>query len=338
MTSDFELINIWHHIEDQVKPSKSQMVRQVMDVHIKGNVIDFNFDSIETNEIFNDLLDKFSEQKECDDIFGIQVLGRNISEELAFSIEDRRMKVYISNYNWPKAQSKSPFKKHVKFELRYLESCPAIKSHTRGYKSSFCLWWTTRPEYTITTPSGMQMKNDNSLRLSCMMTAILPDGELKTRNFKNLNLKKPDVTVKEGKHVYTYVINDKDYTTIYQDDIDIIEISFVGEYEVSYKKRFWGFVGFAGLLLFYSFYELLKITVDLPFLVALLSFTFIYIEYDRYNHPLPLENVVGISIVISWLLLFFVIIYLFTGTVDHIIRFFSNSTNITQMLGTIILH
>lgn len=312
MTSDFELINVWHHIEDQIKPSKTQMVRQVMDVHIKGDVIEFNFDSVETNQIYNSFIDKFSDTKECDDIFGMQVFGRNINEELAFSIEDRRMKVYISNYNWPKASSKSLFssKKHVKFEFKYLESCPAIKLNIFGYKSSFCLWWPTRPEYTITLPSSMKMNYDNDLRLSCMRTALLPNGELKTSNFKKLNLKKPDVTVNQGKNVYTYVINDNDYKAIYQDDIDIIEISFVGEYEVRYKKRFWGFVGFAVILIFYSLYELFSKTIDLPFLVALLSFTFIYIEYDRYNYPIPLENAVGVSIVISWLIIFPVILYL----------------------------
>ena len=139
-----------------------------------------------------------------------------------------------------------------------------------------------------------------------------------------------------GKNVYTYRIEDKCYERIYNisESCELIETVFNGSYNVSYSMIFWGLPAFGAILIIYSIVQFILFlngqkTPELPFLLALFSFSFIILELNKQNYEYPLQKLIyfsiGISTVIIGLVLFFFILDSFFGfnSTSHINQTFN---------------
>lgn len=312
-----EVKQVWHHIEDNLRPSKTQMIRQVMDLVTSEPVIELDFRNYENDE--SKLLEKLiklaaSKKPEnahehfkgkSNQIFGLNIQGRNKNQELAFIHDEDELSINIDGYDWPK-EIGGDKKQHIKLEIKYFESCPQFTKIYTGYKSYFMIWWPIKPEFTITLPLGMRMA-DKKQNLSMFCYRIgKKDDELNHALFPEIKLKGPDVTKNEGRNVYTYVIKDKDYKNIYPTDMEIPFIVFRGSYETKYSPTFWGLFFFSIALFIFSIAEMIStlflnniLLPDIPFLVILGSFSFFSFELKRLNYIIPLSSVIWASIIFS---------------------------------------
>lgn len=323
MAKKIEIKQVWHHIEDNLSPSKTQKIRQVMDLITDEPFIELDFknyhskmDKESLKQLFNSILTNLDPKDfhdlfkgVSDQIFGLQIIGRNKSQELAF-IHDKEMLYINIGDGWPKEMDFSGFKgikNHIKLEIDYLESYPHFEHSWKGYKSRFMIWWPIRPEFTITLPLGMYMssKADN-LTLFCYRVAMLPDGEITHSIWENIRLKEPDVTKNGERNVYTYVIKDEDFKNIYPDDAEIPFIVFRGSYQTRHAAIHWGIFLFSFILFVFSIAEiqstLLVLNIelpDIPFLVILGSYSFFCFELMRLNYILPMRTVIWGSIIFS---------------------------------------
>lgn len=348
MLKKIGLQQIWHHIEDKLNPSRSQMIRQVMDIYTNEEIV--KIDLVDTSKAIT------SKQT---DIFGLQIKGRNPERELAFIHEKNSIYVNIGNIKWPFEKigidNTNP-RKHVKLEIKFFEADPDIEKHIRGYTANFGISLPIRPEFSITVPRGMKM--EKSWIPSFLQCKIL--GEKKIRGLLKLELNiklkcksnenkytflpkimkikivEPVSTRFDGKNVYTYRIEDKSYKRIYNipETCELFETVFNGSYHVSYSMIFWGLPAFGVILIIYSIAQFILFldgqkTPDLPFLIALFSFSFIILELNKQNYEYPLQKLIYISIGISTLVIGLV---LFFFIIDSIFGF--NSTlHINQTLN-----
>ncbi len=347
MSGKVDIKQVWHHLEDNLSPSETQKIRQVMDISTTRSFIELDFKKYDTlidrTSLINKLVENLQEDSDpaatYDDfkgdpeqIFGLKIRGRNQNQELAFIHDEEKLHINIDGYNWPREikDNVTGTKKHVKLEIEYFESFPQFDKSWRGYKAHFYIWWPIRPEFTITLPLGMYMSEKSKLKLFCFR---ISKSKISTNYsvWENIKFKGPNVTKKENHNVYSYVIEDEDYKNIYPDGEEIPFIVFRGSYETKHNATYWALFLFSPVLVVLSIAEIIstlfqpKITLpDLPFLVILASFSFSCFELVRLNYIIPLRKLIWGSIafsVVTTLLILIVYItnFLNNGLSHHII-------------------
>lgn len=141
MGDDIHIEQVWHHIEDQLRPSFSRKVRQVMDVYTCNKHLAIDLDE--------------------DGLSNLQIVRRDLSQDLPFIYTNKKLYVNLGDpANWPNEMSidnKSGNRKHIKIELKYRESPALNKNFVNGYTSDFTIKWPIRPEFYITVPLGMEI-------------------------------------------------------------------------------------------------------------------------------------------------------------------------------------
>jgi len=199
-----EIEQSWWHVEDQLKPSKCRLFRQVMDFYAKTNFLEYDLPLSDG------------------DILGLWVISRNKPGELAFIVDGHKLYVNLGDINsWPDEMiisgSKTTLRKHVKIEIKYMEQY--TKSGTgfefnkwrfwKGYRGYLVIELPIRPEFMITVPLGMEIEH-RSKKLKLTLFRIHEDyGADANEGFKEISLKVEDpiVNKRDGKKVYTYVIS-----------------------------------------------------------------------------------------------------------------------------------
>jgi len=278
----------WHHIEDQLRPSPSRIVRQVMDIYTYDKYLEIDF--------------------EGEEFYGLQINGRNPRQELAFIHQNDKLFVNLGDLSkWPDEmdiEGNSKNRKHIKLEIEYRES-PEIDLHEyNGYTGFFTINWPIRPEFIITLPLGMNIKDKgHSIKLSM----IIDCGEAEI--LEDVALIGPDLTKRDDRHVYSYVINDDDYQKILNTP-DSCDIIISCEYDVENDIKFWALPFFAIILITLSLAEIVKFLTaekmdipDLGFLIALFSFSFLILALHKENYEIPLEKLVDSSIILTIILI-----------------------------------
>ncbi|WJI10467.1 hypothetical protein FGU46_10385 [Methanobacterium sp. CWC-01] len=306
---------VWHHIEDQLKPSNCQIVRQVMDIYTDKYYLGIDFYT-------NIDEDKQEHERNEGDIFGLQVKGRNLNRYLAFINQEEKLYVNLGNLDdWPtQIPINGPFnlQKHVRLEIKYGESNPNFKFKFNGYIGYFKINWPIRPEFSITVPLGMRM-SDKGKNFHLDFYRIY-SSNLREK-WEKLRIEDPDIVRKNGKNVYTFAINEEDYREIILETPNTVEMLFKGSYHVSHDKKYWGLPAFGLVLVIFSLVELYKsifefkidlitglyvqsfTTPDLGILIALFSFSFLIISLHKENYEIPFVNFVNFSILFTWLII-----------------------------------
>lgn len=298
------------------------MIRQVMDIYTMDDKIDINFAGTE--------------------IFGLQIIGRNVGQELGFIHEGKLIKVNISNLNWPneiRSNSKNSLKKHVKMEIKFFMNLGFRKTISNWLKFVLLIkkWgslyaylgefeikgkiengWIIRPEFSVKLPLGLKMLKHDELNLT--VNRYYPKGS--RTNCKRIypyiiqcditdpyvesieiNLKEPDVTRVDGKRLYTFVIDDKEYNDLLlktrEEDCSLL---YHGEYNVVHENRFiW--IPIFGIILV-PFVIIVAIQSILgnngsisqaTVIVAVLSYFILFLTLKREEYELPLEKVVTLT-------------------------------------------
>lgn len=319
----FELQQIWYHLEDFRSPSEVQMIRQVMDIYTFDDIIEINFGGTE--------------------IFGLQIIARNLNQELGFIHEGNVVKVNISNLNWPdeikSSVSSGNIKKHVKMEIKYFTALKfkdkkneininekfislfrdrSLHSYIGRYEigGSDEIKWVIRPEFTIKLPLGLKMLKNDELNLE--FNRYYPDGSIKSckriypyiihcdrsepyiKSYE-LNLKDPDITRINGKRLYTFVIDDKDYNEIIlETPEENCILSFHIDYNVVHENRFLWIPLFGFILLPFTIFIVIQSIrggngiSQTTLIVAVLSYFILFLTLKREEYELPMEKIVNI--------------------------------------------
>jgi hypothetical protein len=298
LSSNPEIEQSWWHIEDQLKPSNCRTIRQVMDFYSKKEYIEYDLPPSDG------------------EISGLQIINRENKGELGFIVENHKLFVNLGNFeNLPGemlisednliiSRFKTSLRKHVKLEIKYMEQYkkPGLgfdfnKWHFwDGYTGYFTIELPIRPEFMITVPFGMEIK-DKGKKLELTLFRIY-EPELRNNlenkkethskcpekwyykifnatkekfsknkeeffaNFEEIPLKVeyPIVTKKDGKRIYSYTISQKAMDII----LDTPETSVVLQttYYVKNERKFWGVTLFAGILIFFTLVEIWRILID----------------------------------------------------------------------------
>ena len=282
METDFiEIQQTWWHIEDEISPSYGRKIRQVMDIYTDKSVINVPLSGTR--------------------FIGLKIIGRNINKELAFTENDDEIRVNLGNLKeWPLAYDCPVPAWHVKLEINYTIQDPSFipTRLNAGYKTAFGISGQIQPEFYITVPLGMEIKNKGqSIRLFDYrsnnseehITEITPNNVYLNDN--------------EGKKRYNVVISSDDYLKLKDDNNDYDEILFGVEYEVNSNYRFKILSFFAFLLLALSIFNVfINSLLSLPYLILIPVLTIALTLYkDRYE--IPWERAVFTIISLSIILL-----------------------------------
>lgn len=312
LPEDFEIEQTWWHIEDQLNPSKLRIIRQVMDVY--------------TNKDY--LKIELSENHE-DRIFGLQVNARNRNLELAFIVKDNYLFINLGgNELWPKEistnNSQSAKRKHVKFELKYIERYKEeddglIRVKWNGYKGYLLINSYIRPEFIISVPMGMKIK-DKGKDLDIIIYQMTDSEKVYATKLKLID---PMITDKNGKNTYTYAIDDnKDQDLILKAPIDW-QMAVSGKYNVIHDFKFWAVPGFGAILMYLSFVEFLRIifnngnivlgTPEISIVISLFSFSAIVLTLYKEKYEIPVHRFVNFSVIFTTaILIILLFIYLYS--------------------------
>lgn len=174
----------------------------------------------------------------------------------------------------------------------------------QGYVGSFEIDWFIQPEFSITLPLGMEMNNDgNKLKL------FFKRGS----DFQELKFDKPSISKKDGKRVYTYIINSESYKKILETP-DNSNVGFKALYEVNNEIKFFTVPLFSLVLIVYSFIEIgyiinmylshnysnLSLINNPTFVIVSLSFLGLYLTFRKDDYEIPGNKIVIASIILSF--------------------------------------
>lgn len=316
------------------------MIRQVMDIYTLDNIIEIDFGGTE--------------------IFGLQIIARNLNQELGFIHEGNVVKVNISNLNWPdemeSTSNSAKTKKHVKLEIKYFMALKfrdkisrwdkiisffknrSLHSYIGRYKIGMLkeLKWIIRPEFTIKLPLGLKMLRNEELNLE--FNRYYPNGRIKSgkriypyiiqyihtapyiESFE-LNLKDPDITRVDGKRLYTFVIDDKDYNeVILETTQEDCVLSFHVDYNVVHENRFLWIPIFGLILVPFAIFIVAQSILgnngisQATVIVAVLSYFILFLTLKREEYELPMEK--AVNYISGFLLILFIIWILFVIYLD----------------------
>lgn len=298
----------WYHIEDQTKPGFSRKTIQIINACTSKNYLEIDF-NIRT-------------------FFGLKIRDKFTNEESSYRLDGKKLTINLGNMaNFPKGLDTFNRKsvnitknREIKIEIIYNEPLKVEKT-LNGYKSYFTTYWAIRPEFIIKVPKGMEINNNGkTIRLG-----IIINQKKIMHKLNNVYLLEPDITsdLQDNKLIYTYVINDNNYTKILDSD-DNAEMIFTCEYKVSYDKKFYIIPFFAIIMLLLAISQIAKFTsnniklIDLGFLIALFSYSFLIITLHREQYEIPFVTFVDSVVLINMIAVFGMLIIYLSGLNDII--------------------
>lgn len=310
-----EIEQSWWHIEDQLKPSKCRIFRQVMDLYIENNYFEIDLPTGEGT------------------ILGLQILSRNKPMEIPFIVKDHKLYVNLGEIEqWPSEmdiheERKNPLKRHVKIEIQYMEEysdpCVGIelsKNLTKAYTAYLSIDSPIRPEFRITLPHGLEIEDDGK-KLELTLFVFENDFEDCIDNQNNgyqeitLEIKDPIINRVNGKKVYSYLISPDSHKIILNVS-DGCEILLQATYHVRNEPNFWGITVFAGILIVFTIVEVLRVLTNVPdigtpelsMLIALFSFTAFVLTLNKENYEIPGSKFVIASIFFTIIGMFIILL------------------------------
>lgn len=288
LSEKYDIEEVWWNFEDQLKPSKCQFFRQVMDIYTEDESI---------------LRIDFEEQ----DLFGIQIFGKNFfNNEIPF-VYSKQLIMNIGNLeNWPNTPEQT---KHVKLELRYGQPNPDFKfsklKFWHGYKGPIIIDWRIRPEFTITVPAGMEIP-DSGRNLK-----IWVERETEERGVRcYLKYRKPVITKKDGKRVYTYAMTENSYEFLEKFFSETPKGGLEGSYDVHNDWKFFSLPVFSAILGLVSAYTVItsynsylnyihESQFNIELIIVVLSLIGLTLTLHKEDYEIPLNTFLNISIVVT---------------------------------------
>jgi hypothetical protein len=283
----------WWHIEDAIKPVPGQTFRQVMDIYTnKSSII------IKLNPPF----------------IKLKIRRKDTGQEIPFITDEEGIKLNLNkSSSWP-SSGNSPFEKHIKLEIEYTDVGFKPKSKFPfGYKSSFRIDGFTQPEFSITIPRGMKLVskgNNTKIRMN-WIPKVKKHGKKQKKIIKPLKFHDTIyINQEDGKRTYNFLIDSQSYDKIIETP-NKYNLSFGIQYRVINQFRFLLIPGIAILLIFLGILEFnnalnsLNIkpinntgsfTVQLTYIVILISFTTFYLNLLRERYEIPFNNFIMVSI------------------------------------------
>lgn len=265
-----EIIQTWWHIEDQIRPSKARLIRQVMDIYTDESLL-----TIPGNL----------------NILGLKIKARNLNRELAFIEMGGETVVNLGNLDdWPPAPEEGM--KHVKLDVVYTIINPNFKNYSLGliYEAAFEIDELIQPDFYITVPLGMKIRNNGKL-----VTIFFYNQSNGIIREKELDFEGPFVDDDNGKERYNYLIKTKDYYSVLEDISEEGKIGFQILYESSFDGRLYLIPAMAMIFLFYSIWRVSQLIygnesggISIPYLLLLLASlagTILTFSKEGYNLP-----------------------------------------------------
>lgn len=328
-----EIEQSWWHIEDQLKPSKCRIFRQVMDLYVENNYFEIDLPASDGN------------------ISGLQIISRNKPMEIPFIVKDHKLYVNLGEIEqWPSemdinSDNAENLKRHVKIEIKYMEEYPdpqmgieLNEDLNKSYTGYLSIKLPIRPEFRITIPHGLEIENDGK---KLELTLFVYGGDYNSENCRNendydeisLKIEAPIINRINGKKTYTYLIS-PDSQNIILDVPNECEMLLQATYHVRNEPNFWGIPVFAGILIVFTVVEVLRVltnvsdigTPELSMLIALFSFTAFVLTLNKENYEIPCSRFVIASIIFTIMGMFIILMkYLifldFNTIINQIIQF-----------------
>jgi hypothetical protein len=287
-----EIIQTWWHIEDQIRPSKARLIRQVMDIYTDESLL----------TISGNL-----------NILGLKIKARNLNRELAFIEMGGETVINLGNLDdWPPAPEKGL--KHVKLDVVYTIINPNFKNYYLGliYESAFEIDELIQPDFYITVPLGMKIRNNGKL-----VTIFFYHRDGIIIKEKELGFEGPFIDDDNGKERYNYLIKSNDYYTVLKDIGEEGHIGFQILYESSFDRRLYLIPAMALIFLFYSIWRVSQLIsgngtgdISIPYLLLLLASlagTLLTFSKEGYNLPfnkLTIFSMIGLILGFAFELLY----------------------------------
>lgn len=272
----FILKQTWWHIENKKHPSNSIVFTEVTDIYT-----DEQFIYYQIKEFF----------------VGLKVRSRYKNHELNFIQRKDFIQINLGNLktDWPPSNMCDENIRHVKVEIQYTDMNPNFENSfpRLGYKSTYDVDGITQPEFSITVPLGMKIRDTKKIRLL-----------LKRENDDDRILHIEDVNIEQidGKNSYNILLHDDSYNFILSlpsKDIDKNKIKV--NYGVTNQLKFWFFPIFPVSMLIFGILEYFFdptnyikfpdiFIASLTYIIIFVTFLTFYLTMVKDGHEVPLNK------------------------------------------------
>ena len=215
----------WWHIEDKRKPSEGVMFRQVTDIHTDQQFI--------TCKITNYFVK-------------LKIKSRFKGQELNFLQSGEYIRINLGNLieDWPPAYDYHDKTKenirHVRLEIEYIDIKPKLDNilfldtiPRLGYETTHDINGITQPEFYISVPLGMKMKNGGKNAKLLLKRKFDGKDDKRRMYFEEVHIDHVD-----GRNAYYFLISEESYKLLRSTkakDIKSIKIN----YSVTNQFKFW---------------------------------------------------------------------------------------------------
>lgn len=257
-----EIVQTRWHIEDKTIPSKGQVYREAVDLYTDAPALGFRIKEYYVN---------------------LKVINKNNGMELPFLCEGEWINVNLCpELNcWPSKDGLSSKIKHVKLEVEYTDVHPKFEPQIimntfprLGYDNTFDINGTTQPEFYLTVPLGMKLRNKG--KNTELLLKIKDEKKSKRLRFYE------DVHTDyiRGMNTYRFLIKEKSYALIDETPDEKIEHLRI-HYSVTNELKFWFFPIFPVILIVLGILDFVYGKHDDPNF-AQLTYTIIFISFITY--------------------------------------------------------
>lgn len=270
----FRIIQTWWHIENRTHPSNSIVLTEVTDIYTNEPFIYYHID-----EYF----------------VGLTVKNQYTNHDLVFVQRKDFIQINLGNLkkDWPKSILSDDTVRHVKVKIKYTDMNPAFEdSFPRlGYNNTYTVNGIAQPEFRITVPLGMKLKNKGKdIRLLLKKA----NGE-----FFKLHYASVDTEQVNGKLTYNILLRDNSFKKITEiPDTEASKVEIKVNYSVINQNRYKVFLIIPLLLLIFGFLEYIWAPVvyskfpdifiaSLTYVIIFITFITFYIGLIKDGYEIP---------------------------------------------------
>lgn len=285
----FKIIQTWCHIENKTIPSNGIIFTEATDIYTDQQFIYYSIE-----EFF----------------VGLKVKNRYNDKELTTFQRKNFIQINLGDLkeNWPSANMFDENIRHIKIEIQYTNIKPLFEDSfpRTGYINSYIVDGIIQPEFVITVPLGMKIRDDGE-NIRLLLTK--EEGE-------DVILHKAGVDIEhvDGKNSYHILIRDDSFNKIRS--IHSKEAWYnriLVNYNVTNQSKFWFFPVFPTLLLVFGIIEYfyapnyLKVpdvfVLSLTYVIIFITFLTFYLTLNRDGYEIPYNRFTQAITVISAIVL-----------------------------------
>ena len=285
----FKIIQTWWHIENKTHPSNSIVFREVTDLYTDQQFVYYRI---------------------TDFFVKLKIKSRYKNYELTFIQRKDLIQINLGDLktDWPSANMGDGNIRHVKVEIQYTDINPRFELNRLrlGYNSTYTVDGVTQPEFSITNPLGMKLRNKGK-DIKLLLKKIDEDDIALYHEGVNVNHE-------DGKISYNVLIRDDSYkeiTSIPTNENTKVEIKV--RYSVTNQFKFWFFPILPVLLLSFGILEYFfqpvelnsneEIVISLTYVIIFITFLTFYLTFMKEGYEIPWNKFLIIFTPISAILL-----------------------------------